>query len=544
MYYGTIGQNMGLPMLIMICVALLVGPNAVDSANILMVHPVVSRSHELMFITIGEALASRGHNVTLIRFKGYPKTPVKLIKVITLEVQAKGREVPYMNDDGVVEPPHDLLWSRARAPHTVPLDITVPVGIACETLISNDTIRMVKNTCDYDIAIVDLLFNECGLALVYELQLPVVAYWPTFPTAGETFWTSSFMSPSYYPAMMTEYTDRMTLVQRFINTAYYLGGVTFAYFIMLSSMHDVISKTLPNTPHPTQLIHNISMLLINSDFTLDFPRPITPNTIYIGCLQCRPTRPLPQDLEEFMQSSGDDGVIIFSLGATFNEEGMPTSVIKEIYNAFSRCKQKFLLKMSKISSVPLPANVHAVEWLPQQDILGHPKTRLFITHCGMHGVLEAIYHAVPMVGIPIFGDQGDVLVRLKLKGVAVGFDKTELTSDILYEAIQTVLNDQRYYINVKNLSAVLKDQPQTAMERGMYWIEYVIRHRGAEHLKTADRHLNIFQYLLLDVLLIFIIMMCTMLLFFKWLIRKLWQSLPFRNNNCKPAKANTKKKQR
>ena len=34
--------------------------------------------------------------------------------------------------------------------------------------------------------------------------------------------------------------------------------------------------------------------------------------------------------------------------------------------------------------------------------LGHKKTVLFITHCGMHGVLEAIYNAVPMVGIPVF----------------------------------------------------------------------------------------------------------------------------------------------
>ena len=35
-------------------------------------------------------------------------------------------------------------------------------------------------------------------------------------------------------------------------------------------------------------------------------------------------------------------------------------------------------------------------------ILGHKKTVVFITHCGMHGVLEAIYNAVPMVGIPVF----------------------------------------------------------------------------------------------------------------------------------------------
>ncbi len=28
-----------------------------------------------------------------------------------------------------------------------------------------------------------------------------------------------------------------------------------------------------------------------------------------------------------------------------------------------------------------------------------------MTHCGMHGVMEAIYHGVPMVGMPVFIDQ-------------------------------------------------------------------------------------------------------------------------------------------
>jgi UDP:flavonoid glycosyltransferase YjiC (YdhE family) len=40
-----------------------------------------------------------------------------------------------------------------------------------------------------------------------------------------------------------------------------------------------------------------------------------------------------------------------------------------------------------------------------QAILSHPKVIVFMTHCGMHGVMEAIYHGVPMVGMPVFIDQ-------------------------------------------------------------------------------------------------------------------------------------------
>ena len=40
-----------------------------------------------------------------------------------------------------------------------------------------------------------------------------------------------------------------------------------------------------------------------------------------------------------------------------------------------------------------------------QDIMAHPKVVLFLTHCGMHGVLEAVWNEVPMVGMPVFIDQ-------------------------------------------------------------------------------------------------------------------------------------------
>jgi hypothetical protein len=43
--------------------------------------------------------------------------------------------------------------------------------------------------------------------------------------------------------------------------------------------------------------------------------------------------------------------------------------------------------------------------LTSQALLSHPKLLVFMTHCGMHGVMEAIFHAVPMVGMPVFIDQ-------------------------------------------------------------------------------------------------------------------------------------------
>lgn len=37
---------------------------------------------------------------------------------------------------------------------------------------------------------------------------------------------------------------------------------------------------------------------------------------------------------------------------------------------------------------------------------------------------------------------------------------------------------QRYQDNVKQLSTIFRDQPNSPLERGVYWMEYVMRHKG------------------------------------------------------------------
>ena len=51
----------------------------------------------------------------------------------------------------------------------------------------------------------------------------------------------------------------------------------------------------------------------------------------------------------------------------------------------------------------------------------------------------------------------------------------------------------------------MHDQKESPLERTIYWIEYVIRHRGAQHLRSPSRHLTIFQRDLFDITLIAIL---------------------------------------
>jgi UDP:flavonoid glycosyltransferase YjiC (YdhE family) len=76
-----------------------------------------------------------------------------------------------------------------------------------------------------------------------------------------------------------------------------------------------------------------------------------------------------------------------------------------MFKAFQQLPQSFIMRYSgNIDDVKqfTPANVHLKKWIPQNDLLGHKNTKAFITHAGNNGRYEGVYHAVPMVAMPLF----------------------------------------------------------------------------------------------------------------------------------------------
>ncbi|XP_010630050.1 UDP-glucuronosyltransferase 2B13-like [Fukomys damarensis] len=148
----------------------------------------------------------------------------------------------------------------------------------------------------------------------------------------------------------------------------------------------------------------------------------------------------------------------------------------------------------------LGSNTRLYKWLPQNDLLGHPKTRAFVTHGGANGVYEAIYHGIPMVGIPLFGEQHDNIAYMTDKGAAVNVNFLTISSTELLNALKMVLNSPSYKENAMWLSTIHHDQPMKPLDRAAFWIEFVMRHKGAKHLRPLAQNLTWYQYHSLDVI--------------------------------------------
>ncbi|KAF4113831.1 hypothetical protein G5714_006376 [Onychostoma macrolepis] len=251
--------------------------------------------------------------------------------------------------------------------------------------------------------------------------------------------------------------------------------------------------------------------LIRTYWDFEFPEPFLPNFKYVGGLHCTPAKPLPKDTEEFVQSSGDDGIVVFSLGSLVKK--MPKETSNMIASALAQIPQKVLWRYDGEKPDTLGENTRIYKWIPQNDLLGHPKTRAFITHGGTNSIYEAIYHGVPMVGIPLFGDQPDNLAHVKSKGAAVIMDNIKTTQpQELVDGLNAVINDPLYKENTVRLSRIHHDRPIKPLDEAVFWIEFVMRNKGAKHLRVEAHNLIWYQYHCLDVFA-FLITILTVVLY-------------------------------
>ena len=156
---------------------------------------------------------------------------------------------------------------------------------------------------------------------------------------------------------------------------------------------------------------------------------------------------------------------------------------------------------SSSSSLMLGKNVYIFDKIPQNDILGHPKTALFLSRCGTNSMYEAVYHGIPLVCIPLFGDHFDNAGRVVSKGLGEALEKKDVYGHRLVETMTKVMMNKNYKRNMDRASKQLKNRRQSSSEEAAEWIEMVINENGnTDHLRPAGADLSFCVYFSLDVI--------------------------------------------
>uniref|UniRef100_F6YJY3 UDP-glucuronosyltransferase n=1 Tax=Xenopus tropicalis TaxID=8364 RepID=F6YJY3_XENTR len=368
----------------------------------------------------------------------------------------------------------------------------------CDGVLKNKELMYKLQNQKFDIVVADPV-APCGELIAESLGVPFVYSFRFSMGNSLERLCGQLPSPfSYVPGAMTAFSDKMSFGQRLANTVLYAFQDLIFSLVFQKNWDNYYSEILGRPAKVCEIMGKAEIWLIRTYWDFEYPRPILPNFKFVGGLHCAPAKPLPEEIEKVVESSGEHGIVVFSMGSMIkNFSNERTNIIAA---ALSQLPQKVLWRYSGKKPDALGENTITYDWIPQNDLLGHPKTKAFITHGGTNGIYEAIYHGVPIVGIPLFAEQPDNIVHMKSKGMAIMLDFNKMGTQDLLDAVNTVINNPTYKENAMRLSRIHHDQPVKPLDSAVFWIEFVMRHKGAKHLRPASHELTWYQYHCLDVI--------------------------------------------
>ncbi|XP_022190398.2 UDP-glycosyltransferase UGT5 isoform X1 [Nilaparvata lugens] len=463
-----------------------------DCAKILAVFPHIAKSHQDVFQPLVEELAARGHQVTVVSF--FPrKEPLANFTDIPIDAH----DLPPVMHNSL---PINLLDSINPIKDFF---IITDIGMQCceSVLASSNVQKLLKSDEQFDLIITELFTVDCFLGFAHRFKSPNIAVSSSvlLPSNSDRFANSD--NPAIVPNLFLSLSDKMTYKERFFNTFATLFMKTVRRYYYDVAAERIARKYFGSAMPPLdEIAKNTSLVLVNTHPSLNRPRPQVPAVIDVGGMHIKDAKKLPSDLESFMNSS-TNGVIVFSMGSVLLTHTFPDDKRKMIMEVFSELPQNVVCKWESDSLPNKPDNVKILKWLPQRDILAHPNVVAFVTHGGLLGLSEAAFEAVPIIGIPMYGDQGTNVRAFEASGAGLFLSYSTINKQSFKQALQAVVNDKRYKENAQRMSNAYRERILPPLDTAVYWTEYVLKFGGAKHLQVASVHMPWYQYLLLDVLL-------------------------------------------
>ncbi|XP_034834101.1 UDP-glucosyltransferase 2-like [Maniola hyperantus] len=472
---------------------------AADAARILAVLPTNTKSHYAMYGRLIDALAKKQHHLTVITH--FPmKNPPSNVEQISL-----AGTIPELTNN-LTKQQYSLKPDSIRNLEQIMAECVH----ACDIVSQNPQVRaLVSSTKTYDLVIVEVFGSECFLPFGKRFKAPVVGLLSSVPLPWVNEQLGNPEGTAYIPAYMMGYGQRMNVWERFLNTAAVLWA-KILYRIKSQIPSQVIADRLFGPgPKLEALAQNYSLILSNSHFSINEVRPLVPALVEVGGLHLDNTQKLPTELKRSLDNA-QEGIIYWSFGSMSRIETIPREKLSQIFTAISELSQTVLVRLNrkmlaKVTNLTVPDNVYAMDWIPQYKTLCHPNVKLFISHGGLLGTQEAVACGVPTLMVPLYADQALNGRAMSDRGVARVISLRDSTTDDWREAFHDLLANNRYKENALRLKDMFLDRLLPPLETGVYWIEYVLRHKGALHLRSPALDLSYTQYLLLDVIALSII---------------------------------------
>lgn len=407
----------------------------VDCARILALFPTPSYSHQLVFRSVTQALAARGHELVILT-PNPVETDLPNVKQIDVSFTYQG----YFHQINFAETKEDnvgmtsLLTMFTRALREI-----------METEFAHpDMQQLLRDPKQhFDAVICEFIGYTPMYAFAEHFNAPLIGFTSTEVTYHDHRAMGNFIHSILHPMNIFPSYRNLNFIER-------LGSATLDLIMRLyfepfvyGIFDNIIEQTFgSNVSRSYDLARKADMLLLNTHPAMGFVRPLVPNTVQLGFLHIKPVQPLPEDWQNYMDNS-KHGVIYFSLGTNVRTSNLKPGTVDMLLKTFGQLKYDVLWKWDCGETSKKPANVKTTSWVPQQDILAHPNMKLFITQGGHQSIEEAVDRGVPMIVLPFFVDQLPNSRRVADREIGIALNLNDMDSNTLKENILEVLDDPK-----------------------------------------------------------------------------------------------------
>ncbi|XP_020300279.1 UDP-glucuronosyltransferase 2B17-like isoform X2 [Pseudomyrmex gracilis] len=480
---------------------------SIEAARILAIIPIPSYSHQIPYRPIWTTLSQRGHEVVLLTTN--PINNSSLTNLTEISFKHAYKLFQNFNIDFVNNLNDAYPWLETVRDHLWPMSREL-----IKIIYEHPQVREMyapNSSEKFDLVIIETLKTPALYALAHRFNAPLIGGLSLGIYSHTHYLLGSPVLPSHPSTWEMEYDIgfNLSLWQRtknFIRQWYHIYRVMQDFY---PEQQTIAEKYLgKNIPNIADIERNMSLVLVNQQDTISFARPRTPNIILFGSFHVSSKlAPLSKDLEKFL-ANAPNGFVYVSLGTNVNMLSFPRHILNAFIDVFTKLPYKVVLKVNgEIANKS--DNIYIAPWFPQQSLLG-----------GLQSTEEAVHYAVPLVGIPILGDQYAQVFRMVYLGVAKYLNAMEISKELLNATIMEVISDKRYKERMLEIKALIKDKPYDLLENAIWWIEFVIRRKGASHLVNTIVYEPWHQRYDRDVIAVlsistFIILICALIFIYK-----------------------------
>lgn len=233
------------------------------------------------------------------------------------------------------------------------------------------------------------------------------------------------------------------------------------------------------------------LVLVNAVMGMEYSRSLPPLTRMTGPLiDMRPAT------QSDRLSAAEQGWLDATERAVYVAFGtiapLTDAQLRVLYDALAELSVNYTVvwKVSPALAASLPTpphSLHMTRWISSQpSLLCHPRMSLFISHCGTHSVHESLYCGVPVLCLPIQGDQQENAHRLHDAHAGTFLSPLTMTAQQLRTRAHSMLPPQpsasTYERNAARLGGLVR--LAGGVETAADWVEWVTQW-GVEGLAAA-----------------------------------------------------------